>query len=96
MISNDAGRIEIAPYFVAFLVVGPALGVASLIMLAKIVDTTFLFGFVLIALIVLIQVALAKVFDYYRSVTTALKVYLNPGRFKTSSCISQTFGVGEV
>ena len=66
LISNDAARIEISPYFVAFLVIGPVLAVSSLVMLARIVDSTFLLGFVLIVAILLIQVVLARVYDLFR------------------------------
>ena len=66
LISNDAARIEVSPYFVAFLVIGPVLAISSLVMLSEVVDSTFLFGFVLIVIILLIQVILAKIYDYFR------------------------------
>ena len=66
LISNDAARIEVSPYFVAFLVIGPVLAIGSLVVLSEVVHSTFLFGFVLILIILVIQVILAKIYDYFR------------------------------
>ena len=61
LISNDVSRIEESLTFFSYIANGPILILLSVVILARLIDETFLTGFALIVLVIIVQVVLAKV-----------------------------------
>jgi len=66
MIANDCSRIEMAFYFVPYLLIGPIQAITIIIMLFTLVDFTVLSGLVVLLFIIPIQSLLAKLLDRMR------------------------------
>ena len=65
LLSNDGTRIEMAFYFIPYLVIGPLLAVAIVILLIEMVDITILSGILLLFIIMPLQSVLGKVLNTY-------------------------------
>ena len=71
LISNDASKFEYCLLFLPYIFIGPLLIIAAIGIMAWLIDPTFLTGFGLIAVVLVLQIVLTKFTQRFR--TTSAK-----------------------